>query len=61
VDRAQLDWSSYLASNVFNQAYATGPAPDMLRSFALSMPEWNACGGATCAFDVARIGSTFSF
>ena len=66
VDRAQFDWPSMLSSNVFNQAYATGPQVRVdaafpfvePRQFALAMPDWNACGEATCAFNAMRIGGS---
>ena len=68
VDRAQFDWASMLSSNVFNQAYATGPQVRVNasfpfvepRQFALAMPDWNACGEATCAFNAMRIGGSLA-
>ena len=68
VDRTQFDWASMLSSNVFNQAYATGPQVHINasfpfvepRQFALAMPDWKACGEATCAFNAMRIGGSLA-
>ena len=60
VERSQLDWSGILASNTFNQAYATGPRPpEMLREFAYSMHDASACAGSgVCTFSAGRIGAS---
>ena len=59
-ERSQLDWSGILASNTFNQAYATGPRPpEMLREFAYSMHDASACAGSgVCTFSAGRIGAS---